>query len=177
MSRATAAVAALLLVFSATPNVHGQSSRLCEGELGQIGWACDSLAPIPAQVFDGADEFLVLPGSPDPANPTKYKQIAGAPVTFDEVSGERIDNNAAVFVLTEGAYFCMVAESNGEAALFDAPEGMCVLLKVGRKRVKDTGSVRAFFCFKLQTCTEWTTFFSRSSRASEGDIYQADFVL
>ena len=84
MSRATAVVSALFLFFSAAPNVHGQSSRLCEGELGQTGWACDTLAPIPAQVYDGADEFLPLPGSPDIANPTKYKQLAGEPVTFDE---------------------------------------------------------------------------------------------
>lgn len=35
---------------------------------------------------------------------------------------------AAVFVLTAGSYFCMVAESNGEAVLFDAPEGIVVII-------------------------------------------------
>ncbi|CAM9795943.1 unnamed protein product, partial [Laminaria digitata] len=53
-----------------------------------------------------------------------YKQIAGEPA-FDEDTGLR-NNNSAVFVLTEGVYFCMLAESNGEAVLFDAPEGAFV---------------------------------------------------
>lgn len=43
---------------------------------------------------------------------------------FDE-TGERIDaGGAAVYVLLGGAHWCMLAESNGEAILFDAPEGM-----------------------------------------------------
>lgn len=42
---------------------------------------------------------------------------------FDE-TGERTDaGGAAVYALTAGGYWCMLAESNGEAALFDAPEG------------------------------------------------------
>ncbi|CAN0190058.1 unnamed protein product, partial [Discosporangium mesarthrocarpum] len=49
-----------------------------------------------------------------------YQQIAGNPA-FD-ADGSRNDNSA-VFVITEGVYFFMVAESNGVATLFDAPEG------------------------------------------------------
>ena len=109
---------ALLLAF-ATTLVSGQTQRLCEGELGQADWACDAISPIPREVFEA---FLPLPGSPDPANPAKYKQIAGEPA-FDEDTGVRSDSSA-VFVLTEGIYFCMLAESNGEAVLFDAPEGL-----------------------------------------------------
>lgn len=76
------------------------------------------------KVFDGQDELLPLPGSPDAANPVLYKQISGEPVTFDAVTGERnADGRTAVFALTEGVYWCLLAESNGEAALFDAPEG------------------------------------------------------
>eukprot|EP00752_Nemacystus_decipiens_P002140 g2039.t1 len=42
---------------------------------------------------------------------------------FDE-TGERTDaSGAAVYALTAGGYWCMLAESDGEAALFDAPEG------------------------------------------------------
>lgn len=45
---------------------------------------------------------------------------------FDE-AGERSDaGGAAVYTLTAGSYWCMLAESNGEATLFDAPEGMHV---------------------------------------------------
>lgn len=113
---------AVLFLFSATPSTRGQSTSVCEGELGQAGWTCDALTPIPPQVFDGVEEFLPLPGDDvDPENPVSYKQIAGKQA-FDAVSGERNDNTA-VFVLTEGTYFCMVVESDGEAALFDAPEG------------------------------------------------------
>lgn len=44
---------------------------------------------------------------------------------FDEETGERIDTNgAAVYGLFAGMYWCMLAESNGEAALFDVPEGI-----------------------------------------------------
>lgn len=77
-------------------------------------------------MFDGQDELLPLPGSPDAANPVLYKQISGQPVTFDAVTGERSGDDGggtAVFALTEGVYWCLLAESNGEAALFDAPEG------------------------------------------------------
>ena len=79
------------------------------------------------KVSDGVDDFLPLPGSPGPGGSVKYKQIAGEPVTFDADSGARNNSpasgSAAVFVLKGGAYFCMLAESDGEAALFDAPEG------------------------------------------------------
>ena len=98
---------------------HGQTHRFCEGELGQADWACDVFTQVPPEAFE---EFLPLPGSPNPDNPSMYKQIAGDPA-FDEATGLRNDNTA-VFVLTEGAYFTMLAESNGEAVLFDAPEGM-----------------------------------------------------
>ena len=117
-SRAMAATVLLLLVFATTP-VSGQTQRLCEGELGQANWACDAVSPIPPDSFE---EFFPLPGSPDPANPTKYKQIAGEPA-FDEDTGMTRGDASAVYVLTEGTYFCMLAESNGEAVLFDAPEG------------------------------------------------------
>ena len=117
LSRALAGVG-LLLAF-VTALVSGQSQRFCEGELGEANWACDAVSPIPPEVFE---EFLPLPGSPDPSNPTKYKQIAGEPA-FDEDTGIRSDGSA-VFVLTEGLYFCMLAESNGVAVLFDAPEGL-----------------------------------------------------
>lgn len=90
--------------------------------MGETDWVCDSLTPVPLDLFE---EFLPLPGDTDPANPIKYKQIAGAS-SFDEVTGARYNatasNDAAVFVLTEGVYFCMLAESGGEAVLFDAPE-------------------------------------------------------
>lgn len=111
------AATAVTLLLAATTSV--QSQHFCQGELGEAGWACESLSPIPPEVFA---EFFPLPGSPDPANPVKYKQIAGEPA-FDEATGAR-NSNSAVFVLTEGTYFCMVAESQGEASLFDAPEGM-----------------------------------------------------
>lgn len=42
---------------------------------------------------------------------------------FDEIGQRSDDGGSAVFALTDGAYWCMLAESNGEAALFDAPEG------------------------------------------------------
>lgn len=114
-------LAILLLLSPPAFFVSGQTTRLCEGELGEAGWACDSLTPIPLDVFE---TFSSLPGSPDPSNPTTYKQIDGDPVVFDEATGERNGTtNSAVFVLTEGTYFCMLVESNGEAALFDAPEG------------------------------------------------------
>ena len=75
------------------------------------------------QVFDGQDELLPIPGAIDPLNPVLYRQISGSPV-FDE-AGERSDaGGAAVFALTAGGFWCMLAESDGEAALFDAPEGM-----------------------------------------------------
>lgn len=120
LSLSRAMVAVVLLVSAAT-FAHGQTQRFCEGELGQADWACEALSPVAAEVFE---EFLPLPGSPDPANPAKYKQIAGD-LGFDEDTGMRNDK-AAVFVVTEGTYFCMLAESNGEAVLFDAPEGSFV---------------------------------------------------
>ncbi|CAM9874646.1 unnamed protein product, partial [Choristocarpus tenellus] len=52
-----------------------------------------------------------------------YQQIGGLDA-FD-ADGTR-NSNPAVFILTEGTYFCMIAESEGEAALFDAPEGSFV---------------------------------------------------
>lgn len=115
---------ALLLLLSATTSISGQSNSVCEGELGQPNWTCETLAPVPADAYDGAELFQPLPGNGvDSANPVKYQQIAGREA-LDFASGERNDN-AAVFVLTEGTYFCMVVESDGEAALFDAPEGLC----------------------------------------------------
>lgn len=81
--------------------------------------------PCPTQVY-GPENLAPLPGSPDPANPTKWVQVGGDPVSFDAVTGARISSppgSAALFALTEGFYFCMLVESDGEAALFDAPEG------------------------------------------------------
>lgn len=118
-----ATVCSLSLLSIHTAEVRGQYFSYCDGEVGEANWTCDVLAPVPAQVSDGRYEFLPLPGSPDPANPVIYKQIAGKPAFG--ASGRRNDN-PAVFVLHEGAYFCMLAESNGEAALFDAPEGSFV---------------------------------------------------
>lgn len=80
-----------------------------------------------SKVFVGQEDLLPPPGSPDPANPIVYKQISGDQVTFDATTGERAagdGSSAAVFALTDGLYWCMLAESNGEAALFDAPEGI-----------------------------------------------------
>lgn len=114
LPRAMAAAAVALLVSVS----HAQNQRFCEGELGQADWACDVFTPVSPEVFE---EFLPLPGSPDPENPAMYRQIAGDPA-FDEGTGLRNDNSA-VFVLTEGTYFTLLAESNGEAVLFDAPEG------------------------------------------------------
>lgn len=114
----TALGAALLL--SAAPGAYSQSGRFCEGEVGVLPWTCDPLAAVPAEAYRGADELSTLPGNPDPANPVIYKQIAGEPA-FD-ASGKRRDT-AAVFAIKGGDYFCMLAESRGEAALFDSPEG------------------------------------------------------
>ncbi|CAM9242475.1 unnamed protein product [Scytosiphon promiscuus] len=115
----TAAVATFLALFACAVTISGvRANKLCEGELGQANWACETLSPVSATVFG---EFLPLPGDPDPANPILYEQISGEPA-FDEVTGERTGNSAA-FVLTDGTYMAMLAESNGEAALFDAPEG------------------------------------------------------
>lgn len=173
----------MLLFLSATPirSSHGQSVKRWEGELGESDWVCDSLTPIPLDLFE---EFSTLPGKPDPANPVKYKQVAGSPVllpcpspsppfsssssssassssfsyefawggasngstTSSTTSGSSIagiDNRSisrgggaaasAVFALTDGAYFCMLAESGGEAVLFDAPEGATHLLRTYKK--------------------------------------------
>lgn len=118
-STAAAARIAFLALFACSLTIpDGQANKICEGELGQPAWACETLSPVSATVFG---EFLPLPGSPDPANPILYEQIAGQPA-FDEVTGER-NGNSAMFVLTDGTYMTMLAESNGEAALFDAPEG------------------------------------------------------
>ena len=175
---------AALGVLALLSGVQGQTQRFCEGELGEVGWDCASVAPLPAQVgdistmivearpmllaavscvveksimcrprtlnsertlvnpirvsrssnmpslpiinrkvFDGQDELLPLPGTPDPLNPVLYQQISGSPM-FDE-TGERTNaGGAAVYTLTAGGYWCMLAESNGEATLFGAPEGM-----------------------------------------------------
>lgn len=89
-----------------------QSVKRCEGDIGSPGWVCESLTPIPLDAFG---EFYPLPGSQDPANPVKFKQIAGKP-SFDVVTGERNNTTGssstegAVFVLTDGSYFCMLAE-------------------------------------------------------------------
>lgn len=116
---ATAALATLLSCLACAVTIPGvQADKLCEGELGQAAWACETLSPVSPTVYG---EFLPLPGSPDPANPILYEQIAGEPA-FDEVTGER-NGNSAAFVLTDGTYMAMLAESDGEAALFDAPEG------------------------------------------------------
>lgn len=67
-----------------------------------------------------------MPGSPNPANPLTYKQISGEPVSFDATTGERTNEYSpgAVFAIHGVAYWCTLAESNGEAVLFDAPEGI-----------------------------------------------------
>ncbi|CAN0516587.1 unnamed protein product, partial [Ectocarpus sp. 12 AP-2014] len=78
-SRGSAITTALLLLH-AFRGVEAQTRSVCEGELGEANWACDTLAPLPSQVFDGQDELLPLPGSPDAANPVLYKQISGEPV-------------------------------------------------------------------------------------------------
>ena len=117
---------------------HGQTHRFCEGELGQADWACDVFTQVPPEAFE---EFLPLPGSPNPDNPSMYKQIAGDPA-FDEATGLRNDNTA-VFVLTEGAYFTMLAESNGEAVLFDAPEGMSQIHPIRLARYSSNSSLKS----------------------------------
>ena len=114
-----AKITAAVLVFNSATFVGAQTRPYCEGELGDAGWLCEDVEPIAADTYG---EFYTLPGSPDPANPARYKQIAGAPA-FDEDTGLRNDNTA-VFVITEGVFFCMLAESNGTAALFNAPEGV-----------------------------------------------------
>lgn len=108
-----------VLLLSSTSVTSQSDGKFCTGELGETGWDCESLGTIPAdQLYD---VYSTLPGSPDPSNPVVYKQIAGEPA-FDS-SGNRVDS-PAIFVLYDAAtYFCMLIESNGEAALFDAPEG------------------------------------------------------
>ena len=97
----------------------GQSDKFCEGELGESPWSCETVSPVNPEVYSAG--WLPLP-SATPGNPALYQQIAGEPA-FDEATGER-NGNAAVFALYDGtAYQCMLAESNGVAALFDAPEG------------------------------------------------------
>lgn len=110
---------ATIVVLSSARFVYAQTGRFCEGELGDTNWVCEDVHPLAPDTFE---DFFPLPGTPDPANPARYKQIAGDPA-FDEVTGLR-NNNSAVFVITEGVFFCMLAESNGEAALFNAPEGV-----------------------------------------------------
>lgn len=66
------------------------------------------------------EDFLPIPdggSSGNASNPVMYKQIGG-----NKASGSS-EGTTAVYALTEGAYFCMLAESGGEAVLFDAPEG------------------------------------------------------
>lgn len=121
----SAAIATTLLLLLLTTGSLAQSTpSVCDGKIGEAKWTCDPLTPIPPDTFD--TDFLPLPGSPDPTNPTRYKQIAGSPA-FDEETGER-NSDAAVFVLTEGFYMCMLAESDGAAALFDAPEDVDLFL-------------------------------------------------
>eukprot|EP00903_Cladosiphon_okamuranus_P020686 g18993.t2 len=100
----------------------GQSVKRCEGDMGTPDWVCDPLTPVPLDAFG---EFYPLPGAQDPANPVKFVQIAGTS-SFDVVTGERNNGTgsdaAAMYVLTDGCYFCMLAESDHEAVLFDAPE-------------------------------------------------------
>eukprot|EP00903_Cladosiphon_okamuranus_P019583 g18011.t1 len=100
-------------------NGDGKASvKFCEGELGTAPWACETLSPVNPDVYSSA--WKPVPNAA-PGNPVTYQQVAGEPA-FDVTTGER-NGNAAVFVLTEGYYQCIVAESKSEAALFDAPEG------------------------------------------------------
>lgn len=63
---------------------------------------------------------------------------------FDE-TGKRSDaGGSAVYALFAGVYWCMLAESNGEAALFDAPEG--ARFQIGEL----VACVRAV-CMRIQT--------------------------
>ena len=113
-------VTAAALAFFLSPTfVHGQTRKYCEGDLGDADWVCEDVEPIAADTYE---DFYTLPGNPDPLNPARYKQIAGEPA-FDEDTGLR-NGNSAVFVITETVFFCMLAESNGVATLFNAPEGM-----------------------------------------------------
>lgn len=102
----------LLPLLSLLSTAGGQSVKRCEGDIGAPDWVCESLNPIPLDAFGG---FYPLPGSQDPANPVKFAQIAGEP-SFDKLTGERNNGTAggndaaAVFVLTDGSYFCMLAE-------------------------------------------------------------------
>ena len=43
---------ALLLAAGA----RGQTQRFCEGELGEVGWDCASVSPLPSQVSDEAQK-------------------------------------------------------------------------------------------------------------------------
>lgn len=112
-------VTAAVLAFSSATFVDGQTRKYCEGDLGDAGWVCEDVVPVSADAYE---DFYTLPGTPDPLNPATYKQIAGEPA-FDEDTGLRNDNSA-VFVITDGVFFCMIAESNGVATLFNAPEGL-----------------------------------------------------
>lgn len=95
------------------PVARGQSVKRCEGDIGAPDWVCEPLTPVPLDAFG---EFYPLPGSQDPANPVKFAQIAGSNPSFDVLTGERNNGTAsdtaadAVFVLTDGSYFCMLAE-------------------------------------------------------------------
>lgn len=108
---------ALVFCFAALVS-SAQSVKFCEGELGTAPWVCEGVSPVNPDVY--SDAWLPVPNAA-PGNPVTYEQIAGKPA-FDDATGER-NSNAAVFALTDGSYQCMLAESNGEAALFDAPEG------------------------------------------------------
>lgn len=48
-SRVAATTTALLLLH-AFRGVEAQTRSVCEGELGEANWACDTLAPLPSQV-------------------------------------------------------------------------------------------------------------------------------
>jgi len=92
-----------------------QGIKFCEGELGTAPWACEAVSPVNPGVYSAA--WLPVPNAA-PGNPVMYQQIASG-------------GAAKVFVLTDGSYQCMLAESclltddsyQCEAALFDAPEG------------------------------------------------------
>lgn len=117
----------------------------CEGELGEAPWDCETFSPVTPDAY--TTEWLPLPSSVSSGNSLTYVQIAGLPA-FDEVTGERT-GNAAVFVLTDGNHQCMLAESRGEAALFDAP------LKVRNLWI----SPKSVFS-SLIPCSLFRTFFS-----------------
>lgn len=114
----------------------------------------------PTQAFAGTEDLVSLPGSPDEANPTTWVQVAGDPVSFDATTGARISSplgSAAVFALTEGSYFCMLVESDGEAALFDAPEGEQNKVVAVFKKLIDVYTTCVHVCTSLSARLNKTT--------------------